>query len=346
MKETKEIKCVVWDLDNTLWNGTLLEDDDVSLKDNITTVIKELDNRGILQSIASKNNFSDALNVLKRFNLDKYFLYPEIHWNAKSSSIQNIRENLNIGIDTIMFIDDMEFELDEVKSICPEVECVNAAKYGSLLSLPRLNPKFITEDSRRRRLMYIDDIKRNREEEKYVGPKEEFLASLNMQFKIDFAEEKDLQRAEELTVRTNQLNAIGKTYSYNELNQLRTSKNHMLLVCELIDRYSSYGKIGLALVEKDETKWHLRMFLMSCRVISRGVGTVLLSYILQEAKNNNKKLFADFKPNPRNKMMYLAYKFAGFREIKTESDNSILLETDFSAIQKFPRYIKVVRPQK
>ena len=98
----KEVKCIVWDLDDTLWEGTLLEKSDVKLKPGIKDVIYELDSRGILHSIASKNNHDDAMGKLKEFGLDQYFLFPEINWNAKSESIKNIQKNLNIGIDTLL----------------------------------------------------------------------------------------------------------------------------------------------------------------------------------------------------------------------------------------------------
>ena len=111
----KEIKCIVWDLDNTIWDGTLTESKNVKLKHYIKDIIGELDARGILNSIASKNNYGDAVEKLKEFGIYEYFLYPEINWNPKSSSIANIQKNLNIGIDTFMFIDDQQFELDEVK---------------------------------------------------------------------------------------------------------------------------------------------------------------------------------------------------------------------------------------
>ena len=99
---SKEIKCVVWDLDNTLWEGTLLEDEEVRLKPEIEVLLDELDGRGILHSIASKNDRDLAMGKLREFNLEQYFLYPEIHWNPKSTSIARIQKNLNIGIDTIL----------------------------------------------------------------------------------------------------------------------------------------------------------------------------------------------------------------------------------------------------
>jgi FkbH-like protein len=136
-------------------------------------------------------------------------------------------------MDTILFIDDQPFERDEVKSVHPEITCIDASRYSELPGLPRLNPRFITDDSQRRRKMYMDDIKRKVEEDDFQGPKESFLASLGMKFVIHNAQEEDLKRAEELTVRTNQLNATGRTYDYDELNAFRLSDNYKLLVCEL-----------------------------------------------------------------------------------------------------------------
>lgn len=333
-----EVKCIVWDLDNTIWNGVLSESVDVKLKDGIYDIIKELDSRGILHSIASKNNFEDAKNKLKEFDLDKFFIYPEIHWNPKSDSIANIQKNLNFGMNTILFIDDQPFEREEVNFVHKEIECLDAVFYKDLLGHKRLNPRFITVDSKKRRAMYIADIERKRVESDFVGTSESFLSSLGMKFKISKAEEEDLKRVEELTVRTNQLNATGITYDYDELNYFRKSKDYFLLVCELTDKYGSYGKIGIALVETKGDIWHIKLLLMSCRVMSRGVGTVLLTYILQEAKKSNKRVLADFKKTNRNKQMYIAYKFANFKELKKDGD-MIVLENDLNYLHPYPNYI-------
>ena len=340
-ESNKEIKCVIWDLDHTVWDGILLEADDVKLKPGLVEVLKTLDSRGILHSIASRNEYEFALEKLKELGVDKYFLYPEINWNAKSVSVGNIQRNLNIGMDAIMFIDDQPFEREEVKDAHPDITCIDAVEYLKLPELKRLNPRFITDDSQRRRLMYMDDIKRKVEEEEFQGPPEAFLSSLNMKFVIHDAKEEDLQRAEELTIRTNQLNATGRTYDYDELNAFRVSDQYKLLVCELTDKYGSYGKIGLALIEVKEDCWHLRLMLMSCRVMNRGVGSVLMSHIMQESKKDGKKLLADFKHTKRNRMMYVSYKFANFKEASKDDEGNILFENDLSMIQPFPHYIDV-----
>lgn len=339
-KKDQKVKCVVWDLDNTLWNGILLEDKAVTMRSNVVDIVKELDGRGILQSLASRNDYDRAMETLRQFSLDEYFLYPQINWNSKASSIQNIARLINIGIDSIAFIDDQPFEREEVAFSLPDVLCIDAAHVDSVLSLSQMNPRFITDDSKRRRLMYLSDIARNKREEEFVGPKEEFLASLDMVFTVCPAAEEDLKRAEELTVRTNQLNSTGYTYSYEELDQFRTSDRHQLLIASLEDKYGTYGKIGLALIEIREPAWNIKLLLMSCRVMSRGVGSILINFIRNEARKRGVRLFAEMVPNERNRMMYTAYKFAHFRE--HESSNGVtLFENDLSTIQPFPDYVKL-----
>ncbi len=338
----KEIKCVVWDLDNTLWDGILLEEDTVTLKAGIEDVIKELDRRGILQSLASKNNADDALRQLKVFGLAEYFLYPEINWNSKSSSLGKISEHMKITLDTFLFIDDQQYEREEVKSVFPEIMCIHSDEYLQMLSYPRLNPAFVTEDSQKRRRMYLADIQRKKNGDEYEGTNEAFLKSLNMQLVIVEARESDLLRAQELTVRTNQLNATGVVYSYDELNLFRTSQSHRLFICELIDKYGSYGKIGLALVGVEEY-WHIKLLLVSCRVMSRGIGTIFLNFLMKEAKKHNTKVYADFRMTDRNRQMYIAFKFAGFKEAQGNEGEPLLLENDLWHIQEYPSFITLLQ---
>ncbi|NLR77738.1 HAD-IIIC family phosphatase [Chitinophaga eiseniae] len=338
----KTIKCLVWDLDNTLWNGTLLESEEVTLKDRVVEVIRELDEKGIVHSIASKNSYEDAMTRLKHFGIDQYFLYPEIHWNAKSASINNIRKQLNIGIDAIAFIDDQPFEREEVNSVFPEVYCLDAAEYGQLAHYDCFNPPQVTEDARRRRKMYQEEIQRKEEEENFQGPSDSFLAGLNMELYITSATVHDLARAEELTLRTNQLNATGKTYSYAELEQILTSPDHLLWVCEFKDKFGSYGKIGLVLLHISAHNWHLEMMLYSCRVMSRGIGTVMLNYILEQARSRGKTMTAGFRDTGRNRMMYMAFKMGGFTETGQQRGDCSLLSHSLENIRQNPTYIKIL----
>ena len=153
-------------------------------------------------------------------------------------------------------------------------------------------------------------------------------------------DDQDLARAEELTVRTHQLNTTGYTYSYDELDELRHSPNHLLLIAGLDDIFGSYGKIGLCVVELGLQAWTIKLLLMSCRVISRGVGAVLLTQIMKLAKKAGVRLRAEFVSNDRNRMMYITYKFAGFREIANDGKAAVL-ENDLARTQEFPAYIRV-----
>ena len=336
----KTIKCVIWDLDHTLWNGVLLEDKQVTLRPEALKVIQDLDRRGILHSIASKNDHDAVMEKLEQLGIAEYFLYPQINWNSKASSVREIARLINISIDTLAFVDDQPFEREEVAFSIPEVLCIDALDVEQILAMPEMLPELITEDSSQRRQMYLSDIQRNQAEKEFVGSNEAFLASLNMVFTITEAREEDLQRAEELTIRTHQLNTTGYTYSYDELNAFRKSDTHKLFVTGLEDKYGTYGKIGLTLIECNQTIWTIKLLLMSCRVMSRGVGTIILHHIMRLAQDAGVRLQAEFVSNNRNRMMYITYKFSGFKEAEANG-NALILENDLSTIQSFPAYLTV-----
>ena len=335
------IKCIVWDLDNTIWKGVLLEDDNVQLVDGIVDLLQKLDNQGILNSIASKNDYATAMSKLKEFRIEHYFLYPEIHWNPKSDSIRKIAKSLNISLDTFAFVDDQPFERHEVAFEHHSVMCIDSTDIKNILKLPRMIPRFVTQESKLRREMYMSDMIRNQAEVDFQGNNEAFLKTLELVFSIKSASEEDLQRVEELTIRTHQLNTTGYTYSYDELNEFRHSSDHLLLVSKLEDRFGTYGTIGLALIDLHEKVWTIKLLLMSCRVLSRGVGSIMMTYIMNKAKKAGVRLQAHFVPTPSNRMMYVTYKFANFKEIEN-GDNLIVLENDLMQIQSFPSYIEVM----
>lgn len=341
MSESKTIKCVVWDLDNTIWNGVLLEDAEVIPRPEVVAAIETLDSRGILHSIASRNDHELAMQKLRELGLAEYFLAPQISWGAKSASVASIAKLLNIGIDTLAFVDDDAFERAEVEAAHPEVLGIDAVEAASLVDMERLQPAFVTADTRARRSMYQAEFKRE-EIARDMAP-EEFLASLDMVFTISEAEEDDLARVEELTIRTNQLNSTGLTFSHDELRALRTSPDHLLLVAGLEDRFGTYGKIGIALVDQSGDVWKIELLLMSCRVMARGVGKVLLTHILREAERVGVPVEAEFVRTPHNRPMYLTFKFAGFTEVNREGDHAVVRH-DLSVIDPVPSYVELRAP--
>jgi len=337
----RQVKCLIWDLDNTMWNGVLLEGDAVELRPGVRGLIEALDQRGILQSIASRNDNEAAMNMLGKFRIDHFFLYPQVNWGPKSVSVATIAERLDLATKSLAFVDDQPYEREEVAASHPEVLCLDAAELPLLLAMDEFNPKFITDDARRRRSMYRAEIERRKVEE--VMPPADFLKSLSMVFTISEADEQDLRRLEELTIRTNQLNSTGHTYSLEELEEYRRSPDHLLLIAGLDDAFGTYGKVGMALVEQRPEVCHLKLLLMSCRVMSRGVGKILLAYILQSASAERKLVQADFIRTERNRLMYLTFKLAGFREVGRHG-NLALLQHDLGSIDPFPDHVHVVLP--
>lgn len=339
----KTIKCVVWDLDHTLWQGVLSEGDTLQLHPHVARVLAELDRRGILLSIASRNDEAPALERLRDFGLAHYFLHPQIHWDAKSGSVKRIAEELNLGLDAFAFIDDQPYERAEVEHHCPEVRCYTPENIAGLPDRPEFQPRFVTDESARRRELYRTDHARKVAEQGSEGA-DAFNRSLAMRFRIDDASEEDLRRIEELTLRTNQLNATGRTYTYEQLRDFIASPRHRLLVAELEDRFGTYGKIGVALVECDEAAWTIKLLLMSCRVMSRGVGTLLFHHLINEALRAGRAVRAEFVDTGRNRQMYLTYRFSGMRRLGPLPEGGELWEYPSTEAKPYPDYVEMIVP--
>jgi methoxymalonate biosynthesis protein len=310
----KLVKCLVWDLDNTLWRGTLLEDANVTVSPEIRDVIVELDSRGILQSIASKNDHDLAWRRLEEAGLAEYFVHPQIGWGRKSDSVGEIADQLNFALDTIAFIDDLPSERAEVAFRANEVRCYAAEQAASLADLPEFSPEVVTVDARRRRQMYQASFRRDTERESFAGPDEEFLRSLDLVMTIQRAGEEDLSRVEELTLRTSQMNATGVHYPDAVLRGLLDDQNHEVLTVTLTDRFGPHGGVGVLLLEYHPAVWHLKLLATSCRVVSFGAGAVILNWLIDQSARAGVHLAADFRPTDRNRMMDIAYRFAGFAE--------------------------------
>ncbi|MGW3962962.1 HAD-IIIC family phosphatase [Amycolatopsis sp. NPDC005003] len=332
----RPIKVVVWDLDQTVWDGILLEGGASRLRTGVSEVVTSLDRRGVLHSIASRNEPADALARLAELGLAEFFLHPRIGWGAKSDSVAAIAADFGIGLDAIAFVDDDPVERAEVSAVHPEVRCFTPDEVSTLTSHPALRA-VATAESATRRQMYRSDLARTAAEQEYSGPRPEFLASLEMRLVISPAEPADLARMRELTIRTNQLNSTGRTYDIDELRGLLDSGRHDVLVAELTDRFGGYGKIGLAVVEQDGDRWVIRLLLTSCRVLNRGIGGILLNIIANRAAAAGVALFADFADTGRNRPMYVAFRLAGFRPGPPS-----LLECDTTMSRPIPPYLMVV----
>ncbi|MFC4535656.1 HAD-IIIC family phosphatase [Sphaerisporangium dianthi] len=310
----KTVKCVVWDLDNTLWKGTLLEDSEVFLLDQVRPVLAELDARGVLHAVSSKNDHDLAWARLQALGIAEYFVLARIGWGPKSKSIQDIADRLNFAYDTIAFVDDQQVERAEVAFHLPQVRCYPAERLPELPALPEFIPRTVTVDSRQRRQMYQANLQREAEQEAFTGPSEEFLRSLNLVMRIGRASEKDLSRVEELTLRTSQMNATGVYYSDGDLRAMLNDPRHEVLTVTMSDRFGPHGAVGVVLLEHNPAVWHLKLLATSCRVVSFGAGTVVLNWLIGSAAVAGAHLVADFRPTSRNRIMEIAYRFAGLTD--------------------------------
>jgi FkbH-like protein/amino acid adenylation domain-containing protein len=306
------VKCVIWDLDQTLWQGVLLEDGEVTLSEEIREVIVTLDARGILQAVASRNDHDHAWAQLEKLGVAEYFVLPRIGWGPKSDSVRAIAEELNFAHHTIAFIDDQPVERAEVAHHLPDVRVYPAELAVALPTLPEFTPATVTVDSRNRRQMYQAGFRREAERADFTGPDEQFLRTLNLELRITRANDDDIARLEELTLRTSQMNATGVHYSDEDLRALLTDPRHEVLVVSMSDRFGPHGTVGVLLLEKHTSVWHLKLLATSCRVVSFGAGSVLLRWLTDQAAQAGTHLVADFRKTDRNRMMEVAYRFTGF----------------------------------
>ncbi|WP_439678344.1 HAD-IIIC family phosphatase [Embleya sp. MST-111070] len=308
------IKCLVWDLDDTLWRGTLLEDEEVVPFPQVREVIAGLDARGILQSVCSRNDHDPTWRRLTALGLANWFVVPEIGWGRKSAGVRRIAERLHFAPSTIAFIDDQPAERAEVAHHLPDVRCYRAEDAATLLGLPEFSPGTVTVDARRRRTMYRAGVRRTDERARFTGSHDDFLRSLEMVMRIGRATAEELSRVEELTLRTSQMNATGVHYPDATLRALLDDARHEVLVTTLSDRFGPHGAVGVVLLRKHPRAWHLRLLATSCRVVAFGVGTIILNWLVDRAARAGVHLLADFRATDRNRMMEIAYRFAGFDE--------------------------------
>ncbi|MDT0541509.1 MULTISPECIES: HAD-IIIC family phosphatase [Streptomyces] len=318
------VKCLVWDLDDTLWDGVVLEGDDPVPVSAAVETLTALDKRGILHAVASRGEHEVAAAHLRRHGLDDLFTVVEVGWGAKSAAVRRIAETLGIGLDTLAFVDNDPVERAEVAAALPMVRCYPAEQAGRLPDLGEFQPEFVTAESRQRRTMYRVEAERRSAEEDHTGPATDFLASLDLVLTLRPATPDDLARAHELTVRTHQLNTTGWTADMAELRRLCASGDHEVLVASLTDRFGPYGTIGLAISEIGATESVLKLLLMSCRVTSRGVGAVLLDHLVRRALAAGRRPRAEFVPTSVNRIMLVTLRFAGFDVVDRAGDRLLL----------------------
>jgi FkbH-like protein len=327
VKTSSAVKCVVWDLDNTIWDGVLVEDGapNLRLKPGIAEVIDTLDRRGILQSVASKNNADEALQVLREFHLADYFLHPHVSWGPKSSSIKSIAERLNIGTNTLLFVDDSPFERSQVMAMFPEMETLDAAEYLGILDLARCQVP-ITEESKARRKMYQTEQGRQTVAETFGEDYQAFLKDCEIEITLSSLMAENMERVHELTQRTNQMNFSGKRYERSMLQDIQNSSYLDTYVISCKDRFGSYGIVGFGVVDSREPRLTDLMF--SCRVQAKRVEHAFLIHVIQKYRTlADKDFYASYKKSPRNLPSGRVFEDIGMREVGTADGVTDLVMT-------------------
>lgn len=335
------LKCVIWDLDQTLWDGTLAEGDATIARPEALALVHRLEALGVVQSIASKNEHRLAMAALEQLGIAQLFVYPEISWSAKSVGVARIIESLGVGADTVLLLDDSEFERAEVAASVAHVRCESLA---SFLAHPEHQdlPDHVTDEGAARPETYRREARRRAAQERFEGPPAEFLASLGLELSVRSATAADLERAEELTERTNQLNTTGTTFSAQELSALLTDPNVDVLMAELTDRFGDYGRIGLVLLRQNEGRLVIELMLVSCRVMGRNVTTALLAFIGRLCVARGLSLRAGYRASPHNRQMKITYAFVGFQKAEHVSDSLTIYEHPDPASIACPPYIRVI----
>lgn len=330
----KFVKCVAWDLDNTLWKGILVEDgaDGLVLNEAAVSLIKTLDQRGIVHTVLSKNDFEPALAVLKRFGLEEYFVFPHINWLPKSGNLQATAKEINIGLDAFAFIDDSPFERGEVSEQLPMVRVFNSTEIEKLAELPEFNPP-ISAESAGRRHSYRKEMLRRAAASEFQGDYDEFLRSCGIvltMFDLRGASEAECQRCYELIQRTNQLTLAGRRYSKDEFKSLVSRKGMQAFGIRCADKFGDYGIVGVVLYSVEAGGAKVEEFVMSCRVAKKRCEDATVNWIASVAHGQGAmNLSADVIETGRN--MALVEAFDGIAGMKKQRDgNSVRYNLDLA----------------
>jgi FkbH-like protein len=327
-------KCVVVDLDNTLWGGIVGEDgfDGIALghdypgncyRDFQKELLK-LYHRGILLAINSKNNESDAFEVLDNHPdmvlRRKHFAAHRINWQDKASNLKAIANDLNIGIDSMIFLDDNPRECELVRQQCPDchVVCLPDKPYlipRFLDSVPGLDCISLTEEDTQRGEMYQAQIARGQSAATFQSL-EDYWKNLELEVKIEPARSFSIPRIAQLTQRTNQMNVTTRRYTEAEVEALGRDPSWRIVSVAARDRFGDHGIIGVMFIKVNDDHCHIDTFLMSCRVLGLGMEQYMIGFAAAVAKRANvRKLVGEFIPTSKNKVAADMYPKLGFRKL-------------------------------
>ena len=259
-----KIKVVFWDLDDTLWKGTLAENDDVLLLETRVETVKSLNKRGIVNSICSKNNYENAKKKLIEFGVWDSFVFAQIAFCPKGEMIKQALLDMHLRAENALFIDDNDINLREVEFYNPSISVLNVEDIDSLLDNQFLQGK---DDSCLSRLIQYKQLEQKLEQRKNYSSNTEFLRNSNIKISEITVGEDNFDRLVELTERTNQLNFTKNRMNADELQTMLNDCSIKTRLIQVVDNYGDYGLAGFYSIREGR----LVHFVFSCRIMNMGV---------------------------------------------------------------------------
>ncbi|MFH7334836.1 HAD-IIIC family phosphatase [Streptomyces sp. KHY 26] len=334
-------KCLVLDLDNTLWGGVLGDDGPENIDigpmypGNAYAAVQRtalaLRRQGVLLAVASKNDPELVARVLDEHPelvlRASDFVAVEAGWGAKDESIRRIAKQLDIGLDSIVFADDSAFECDLVRHSVPEVTVIHLAgdpaeHAASVLARGGFDSLTTTDTDKERTGLYRARAERHRFGAEQSSP-EDYLHGLDLRVTLNAADEYTLPRIVQLGGRTNQFNLLGRCHPEAETRRMAHSPEHALLAFEVTDRFGDEGIVGALWIARNPDHWVLENAVMSCRVFARGVEHAVLGAVADAARAAGAhRLEADFRSTPRNGPAARFLDEAGFAPAAPEADGA------------------------
>lgn len=312
-------KCIVLDLDNTLWGGVIGEEGFDNIALSLTPpgasfiafqqALRDLHDRGVILAINSSNNPEDALNVIRTHpNMilkEPHFAAQRINWNDKVENMRELAKELNIGLDSMVFLDDSPLNREAMRTFLPEVETpdlpADPTQYAKFLhSLPHFKSGAITDEDKMRGNLYVTERLR-KEAEKHSGNREEFLKGLGIELEVCEDDSSSLARLAQLTEKTNQFNVKKRPMTEQEIEAFIQDGTYAVFHGRAVDQFGDQGIIAFALVRKEKELWHIESLLMSCRVIGRGIEDAFLAAIARRAEEEGARdISVTFEPSEKN----------------------------------------------
>jgi FkbH-like protein len=334
MGKTK--KALILDCDNTLWSGIVGEDGPEGIKmsskdskgivfEEVQFLIKALSKKGVIIGINSKNNAEDVLDIFNNHKemslLISNLSIQKINWKDKASNLQEIAKELNIGIDSIVFMDDSDFEINMIDQFLPAIKSIQVPRDSYLypdhfrknINL-FFNNTILKEDINRQKMYYEqtlrDDIKNQ------FNNLEDYIKSLELNISFYKDNHKQISRIAQLTQKTNQFNLTTIRYTENDIKFFIEDTNSIVYSFSLKDKYGDFGITGVSIVKLSGNKADFNSLLMSCRVIGRNVEKKFIQLILEDLKSKNiDEVSATYIKTQKNIQVEDFFEDIGFSEI-------------------------------